>query len=82
MTTEEETLEQKASEENNAQDYEDRNDDDLNETHDRSPRLSESGEKAILIAVATTVNAFICKELLIHLGEEISRKLEIWTPAN
>lgn len=55
-------LEQEASEQKNADNYEDCNDDDLNQAHDHHlGRWNLTG--AILMSAPERVNAFICKEL-------------------
>jgi hypothetical protein len=55
--------EQEASSQQNADDYEDCDDDDLNKAHDRLTSSWEFLTAAILIAVTGAVNGFICKEL-------------------
>jgi len=58
-----ESLEQKASSQQDADDYEDCDDDDFNQAHDRLTSTLGSLTGGILIATCRRVNDFVCKEL-------------------
>ena len=67
-------LEQKAPEEEDAQNDEDGDDDDFNQAHCRFLG-AKNWTGGILTTVEGSVNALICKELLIHLFGNTSIKM-------